>query len=60
MTPMAAHTLVNGDEIVTDADPGARYTVVAVHERKAWIRGLTGQSEMIVEHHRCSPVRLLN
>lgn len=60
MNPTPAHTLNDGDEIVTDADPGARYTVVAVHEAKAWIRELKGEGEMIVDHHRCWPARLLN
>jgi hypothetical protein len=54
------HLLNDGDVIVTDADPGGRYTVVAIHERKAWIRELAGDREMIVEHHRCAPARLLN
>ncbi|WP_396592969.1 hypothetical protein [Brevundimonas sp. R86498] len=60
MNPMVANTLNDGDEIVTDADPGERYTVVAVHESKAWIRDLKGESEMIVDRHRCARVDLLN
>jgi len=60
MNLTAAHSLNDGDEIVTDADPGARYTVVAVHESKAWIRALNGQGEMIVDHYRCAPARLLH
>ncbi len=54
------HSLNNGDEVVTDADPGARYVVVAVYETKAWIRDLNGHSEMIVDHRRCAPVAQLN
>lgn len=56
----AGQTLNDGDEVVTDADPGTRYTVVAVHESKAWIRELAGEREMIVDHHQCAPARLLN
>jgi hypothetical protein len=50
-----AYTLNDGDEVITDAHPGARYRVVAVHESKAWIRELAGDREMIVDHHRCAP-----
>ena len=60
MNLVPGHSLSDGDEVVTDADPGARYTVVAVHEAKAWIRELDGDGEMIVDHHRCAPARLLN
>jgi hypothetical protein len=60
MNLAAAYILNDGDEVVTDAHPGARYTVVAVHESKAWIRELSGEREMIVDHHRCAPVQLLH
>lgn len=60
MNLTTGHTLNDGDEVVTDADPGARYTVVAVHETKAWIRELDGDGEMIVDYHRCAPVQFLH
>lgn len=60
MNLAAAYIFSDGDEVVTDADPGARYTVVAVHETKAWIRELAGEREMIVDHHRCAPALRLH
>ena len=52
-----AYELSDGDEVVTDANPGALYIVVAVHEAKAWVRELHGESEMIIDQDRCAPAR---
>ena len=36
------------DVVITDARPQARYTVIAVHEERAWIRDLaTGDDEIV-------------
>jgi hypothetical protein len=59
MTLFAGHILNDGDVIVTDAYPG-EYTVVAVHETKAWIRERDGEREMIVDYHRCAPADRLH
>lgn len=58
MNLAAAYDLNDGDEVVTDAHPGGRFTVVAVHEDKAWIREVSGEREMIVDHRLCAPARL--
>lgn len=58
MNLATAYDLNDGDEVVTDAHPGGRYTVVAVHEDKAWIREVSGGREMIVENRRCALARL--
>jgi hypothetical protein len=59
MTRAAGYTLNDGDVVVTDSDPGLPFIVVAVHETKAWIRDLAGERELIIDHHRCAPVRYL-
>jgi len=58
MNLAVAYDLNDGDEVVTDAHPGGRFTVVAVHEDKAWIREVAGEREMIVDHRLCAPARL--
>ncbi len=52
--------LSDGDVVLTEADPGARYRVVAVYESKAWIRGVDHEREMIIEHALCSRPRTLH
>lgn len=59
MNLIAGHILNDGDVVVTDALPG-EYTVVAVHETKAWIRSIEGEQEMIVDYHRCAPTDRLH
>lgn len=58
MNLAVAYDLNDGDEVVTDAHPGGRFTVVAVHEDKAWIREVSGVREMIIDHRLCAPSRL--
>jgi hypothetical protein len=60
MTLYIEPPLTDGDLVRTAEEPAARFTVVAVYERKAWLRALDTGEELIVDQTDCERERVLH